>query len=132
VEIKQRRGSYKKLLYRLYSLLQEYDLWEQVWLSSFDIRFLWQWRKFNDWIRCAYLFEKWNFYTRRLCEQKFVDFLHPGITLFPKIAEMSKLNKPLCFWTINQENDILTLSSQPVFALITDNVPLALKILANR
>ncbi|OGB60641.1 MAG: hypothetical protein A2Y94_03320 [Caldithrix sp. RBG_13_44_9] len=132
VEIKQKFGSYRKLICRLYSLLREYDLWEQIWLSSFDISFLWQWREYHDQVHCAYLFDNWNAYIRWLCEHKFVDFLHPGITLFPEISKMIDLTKPLCFWTVNQENDILALSSQPVFALITDNVQLVSKSLALR
>ena len=132
VEIKQKFGSYKKLICRLYSLLQEYDLWEQVWLSSFDIRFLWQWRQYHHRVRCAYLFEQWNPYSRWLCERKFIDFLHPGITLFPQISRIIELSRPLGFWTVNQEQDILALASQPVFALITDDVSLVLKTLASR
>ena len=132
VEIKQKFGSYKKLICRLYSLLQEYDLWEQVWLSSFDIRFLWQWRQYHHRVRCAYLFEQWNPYSRWLCERKFIDFLHPGITLFPQISRIIELSRPLGFWIVNQEQDILALASQPVFALITDDVSLVLKTLTSR
>jgi glycerophosphoryl diester phosphodiesterase len=130
IEIKQKWGSYKKLIQKLHLLLQEYDLREQVWLSSFDSRFLWEWRKFDRGVDCAFLFDKWNVLVRRICPRRFIDFLHPAITLLPKISELSQYDKPLCFWTVNQADEILALSSSPVFALITDNVPLVKRILS--
>jgi glycerophosphoryl diester phosphodiesterase len=129
IEIKQQWGSYKKLIRKLHLLLQEYDLLEQVWLSSFDARFLWEWRRYDREVGCAFLFNKWNIFIRQICPRDFIDFLHPAVTLLPKISELGYYSKPLCFWTVNQANEIGALSSWPVFALITDNIPLVKRIL---
>ncbi len=124
IEIKPHRGSYQKLIVRLRTLIAEYDIASQVWLSSFDVRFLREWGKQDFPVAGALLFSKWNWIVRRQCHQPYIKILHPEITLFPRLAEMLPYAKPLCFWTVNRTEELKNLSDPSIFGIISDNIPL--------
>ncbi len=128
IEIKKQPGFYRKLITRLGGLVTDFGLQQRVWLSSFDPFFLWQWHRVSSGIPAAYLFESLNIFSRLLCGKKFVDFLHPHLSLAPRIKRLRTFTKPMCFWTFNQGDPGDYLTDSAVFALITDNVPETRKI----
>lgn len=127
IEIKRQTGSYKKLIQRLQALLLEYDLAFRVWLSSFDARFLSEWRATNSPVPCALLFSKWNWFIRRHCSQPYTQILHPSIAMIPRLSDLLRFSKPLCFWTVNQEETLKEILHPAVFGIISDNIPLIKK-----
>ncbi len=124
IEIKHQTGSYRKLVQRLQALLQEYDLASRVWLSSFDARFLREWIATNSPVPCALLFSKWNWFIRRHCSQPYPQILHPSVALIPRLPDLLRFSKPLCFWTVNQEETLKEILHPAVFGIISDNIPL--------
>lgn len=129
IEIKRQIGSYQKLIQRLQALLLEYDLSSQVWLSSFDVRFLREWRMTRNPVPCALLFSKWNWLIRRHFSQPYTQILHPSIKMIPRLSKMLCYSKPLCFWTVNQEEELRKIFHSAVFGIISDNIPLIKKCL---
>jgi glycerophosphoryl diester phosphodiesterase len=85
IEIKRISGSYITLIQKLYDILVEFQLWNKVWISSFDPRALWQWRRQYSSVPVALLLNRWRLWERWLCHQSFIDIFHHGINLIYKI-----------------------------------------------
>jgi glycerophosphoryl diester phosphodiesterase len=128
IEVKRIFGSYTILIKELYELLQGFNLWKRVWISSFDPQVLWQWRrKYSD-IPLALLFDKWGLWEKWLCQMSFIDILHPGIQLISKVKEIKKFQKKICFWTVNSRDELEKLKIPNLMGIISDNIPLIKEI----
>ncbi len=132
LEIKRKFGSYKSLIYKLNELIEIFNLQHNIWLSSFDLFFLWQYAFSGCNIYTGLLFEKWNMFTKLLCKCNFVNFLHPNIRLLPFLGEMKNINKPILFWTVNDREELKILQENDILGVITDNVQLLKKWLTTK
>jgi glycerophosphoryl diester phosphodiesterase len=128
IEIKQIFGSYKILVQKLYEMIEEFGIGDKVWISSFDPRVLWLWRHKYSKIPLALLFDRWRLWERWLCYQNFVDILHPGVNLIRDITEIQKLEKRICFWTVNSINELEKMKNYRLMGIISDNIPLIKEI----
>lgn len=129
IEIKKQPKSYLVLAQELLNLIRDFNLENNVWLSSFDSNFLKSWQMTGSNIPCAYLFDRWNFFSKRKCRRDYSEWLHPSVSLVKKIDKIMLLGKPLFFWTVNTEENVKILTQKKVAGLITDNVPKVLKML---
>lgn len=128
IEIKRIFGSYAILIRKLYEILENFKPGHKVWISSFDPRVLWHWRRQYSAIPLALLFDKWRLRERWLCQQSFIDILHPGIHLISRSEEFQKYQKRICFWTVNSTNELEKLKNQKLMGIISDDMPLIKEI----
>lgn len=129
IEVKKDKVDYELLAGKLYEIITKFDFGDNVWISSFDAKFLQIWLKQNSNIPAALLFDCFKPLSRRQIKKEWAEWLHPGVRLleyFPKFAETGK---PVCVWTVNQQADLEACRKLGVQAVITDNVPTALQIL---
>ncbi len=129
LEIKRKFGSYKNLIYKLNELIKIFNLQHNVWLSSFDPFFLWQYALSEYNVYTGLLFEKWNIFIRLLCKCNFINFLHPNIRLLPFLSEMKNIYKPIFFWIVNDGEKLRILQENDILGIITDNVQLLKKVI---
>jgi glycerophosphoryl diester phosphodiesterase len=129
IEIKSHFGSYVTLMNQLYEIIQSFGLQDRVWISSFDPRVLWQWRRTFSAIPLALLFDKWRLREKWLCRQKFADILHPDISLISKIEEIERYHKRICIWTVNSVEEAEKVKNRNLMGIISDNIPLIKEII---
>ena len=131
LEIKRNPKGYVKLAKRLIDLIDEFKLHRKVWLSSFDFKFLDQWKKMNTEIPVAFLFQYWYGLNRYRAQEKITDILHPSVRLMLHLNKFLALGKPICFWTANDLEEIRMLKNKNIVGIITDDVPLVKQVLFN-
>ena len=129
IEIKKSPGRYSELSTILSKLIDEFQLDRKVWLSSFDFKFLLHWKKLNTNIPAALLFQYWNFLTSNHAQHKVSDLLHPSARLIPRLKQIMAVGKPVCLWTVNNIQELQILKNMDIYGIITDDVPLAKKVL---
>jgi len=122
IEVKKYMGSYRYLIKELHQLLHMYRLKENVWISSFDPRFLWEYGRFEPEIMRGFLLDKWNLYTRYICRFDFVNIIHPCIDLWSFWDEMQQIKKSFCFWTVNDMLHQDFLKNRDILGIITDDI----------
>ena len=122
IEVKKYIGSYRYLIKELHQLLHMYRLKENVWISSFDPRFLWEYGRFEPEIMRGFLLDKWNLYTRYICRFDFVNIIHPCIDLWSFWDEMQQIKKSFCFWTVNDMLHQDFLKNRDILGIITDDI----------
>jgi len=131
IEIKRRISSYKVLKLKLRNLIKDFGLEQNVWISSFDPIFLWEWQKFEPNIPVAYLFESWNIYTKYICRRNFIQWLHPSLKLLQYLPELENISEHFCFWVVNKEEDLQSMLKHKVTGIITDNVSITKKVISD-
>ncbi len=135
LEIKSPSISFPHIFYfhRLVKLLKEqidrFGLSDKVWISSFDPSALRLWHQSDQVVPAAFLFEKWNPVIRYIAGRHYIQALHPAVHLGDDIADIKKIGKPLCFWTVNMENSLEEELARDAFAVITDNLPRVISVL---
>lgn len=132
IEIKKKWTSYRLLMKKLDSLIREFRLQDRVWVSSFDPLFLVVWRRLHNAVSTAFLTESWNPFIFWLSGRSFVDLVHPDIRLLPDMLRRPLTSKEMCFWTVNSRSDLEEVKKREnIFAIITDDIPLALEVFPN-
>lgn len=131
IEIKRNPRVYGYLIDRLISLVNEFNLENIVWVSSFDFRFLRLWSRKNVNIPTAFLFEKWNIIIKFIAKHRNIDFLHPSSKLMTHFNQIKKINKPICVWTVDNRETLKGICKEEIFCIITDNVPLVREFLTS-
>jgi glycerophosphoryl diester phosphodiesterase len=131
LEIKPSFSPYGKLIKQLIHLIDEFNLSEKIWISSFDAYFLWLWNLKAPQIPTGYLFEKVTWKTWWLFNRSFIDLLHPAIQT-AEILKKCHLDKKICFWTINLSEQYEQIKSFKPMAIITDDVSIFSDLLKNK
>ena len=57
------------------------------------------------------------------------DLLHPSARLIPRLKQIMAVGKPVCLWTVNNIQELQILKNMDINGIITDDVPLAKKVL---
>ncbi|GAB4327140.1 MAG: glycerophosphodiester phosphodiesterase [Calditrichia bacterium] len=130
IEVKKDRVDYNLLAGKLLQILRELDVADLVWISSFDSKFLQSWVKLQSEIPAALLFDCFKPLSRRQIKKDWAEWLHPGVRLLEYYPKFRETGKPLCVWTVNRKEDLKICKELGVDAVITDNVPEALKVLS--
>ncbi len=122
---------YSRLFEHLAPLIRRFKLEEHVWISSFDPYALWLWHRRNTAIPTALLFERWQPLVRILAGSRSIDILHPSVDLIEHYPAFRAVNKPLCFWCVNDTKILHQMRRWKVSAVITDRVRLAREVLTS-
>ncbi len=131
IEVKSSSLFNGEMIDRLGNLIREYKLTERVWVSCFNPVFLYFWNKKFPAISTGYLFESWNWVTRWFSRLRFVQALHPSVSLLNDYHQIRSLGKPICYWTVNSEQELKSLRHMQVAGIITDDLPLTRRIILN-
>jgi glycerophosphoryl diester phosphodiesterase len=126
IEIKKHSiKNYSIIADRLMNLTAQFSLENKVWLSSFDPIFLWLCYRKSKHIMTALLLERISVKSRFLLGRKFISAIHPAIALRQQVNLIKKYSKPLCFWSVNNIQELKILKKLNILGIITDNIKLA-------
>ena len=124
IEIKDINILNHKLTREVVTIIEKMNVFDNVWVSSFNPLVLDLVKLYNKNVRTAFLFHKIKFFPLLLSQFLKFDYWHPHFSIvdeyFIKVAE--KRNKKVYPWTVNNADDINRLKSLNVNGIISDDV----------
>lgn len=122
IEIKPRAGGSERLIVKLLETINRLHLEQNVWISSSDWHLLRRLKKKAPKMPTALLVENWNHRVRKKVQLSGVEWIHPSVELLGQLPTIRKTGKLLGFWTVNQDEDLVTCTKDRVEVIITDQI----------
>jgi glycerophosphoryl diester phosphodiesterase len=126
VEIKEHRVHCAEIVEKVCKLINEFNLRDSVWVSSFNPFVMRSLKKFDPKIRAGFLFDKVRYIPTLITEYYDVESWHPHYSLVNKeyVDVAKKRGKSIYCWTVNEKEDVKRLISLGIDGIITDNLSL--------
>lgn len=122
IELKNTIVEYPGLEEKVIKLIYEYGLEERVLLSSFNHQSMVKSKKLSPITKCAFLVACHMCDAGAYARRYGVDYINPLFTFVndQNMAEMGRNGIEVQAWTVNEEEDMKSMLSHNVFAIITN------------